>query len=86
MAGVGVLSVHCVHTYPADVTMATISPPPPPAPTVNFQPTNYTVLEGDTVLLVLVLDKIPARRFSVSFVTVDGTASSGCSQLLHSCE
>ena len=49
---------------------------------LNFNPTQYTVNEGDgTVTLTLTSDRVAACSYTVEIITQDGSASGQCPRL-----
>ena len=46
--------------------------------TVSFSPQNYTVSEGTSVELIIVLDRPACQDISVTVTTMDGTAVGEC--------
>ena len=45
---------------------------------VSFNPQNYTVSEGSSVELIIVLDQPACQDISVTVTTMDGTAVGEC--------
>ena len=45
---------------------------------VSFSPQNYTVSEGSSVELIIVLDQPACQNTSVTVTTMDGTAMGEC--------